>query len=68
MDGAHLLWDGCKVAILLLRYVCSHSCTACAGPYMQVNAFREDYSYLWFSDVLCCPRDHLLCLNYITPE
>ena len=25
MDGAHLLWDGCKVAILLLRYICSHT-------------------------------------------
>ena len=36
-DGAHLLWNGCKVAILLLRYIFSHSCTACAGPYMQYD-------------------------------
>ena len=21
MNGAHLLWNGCKVAILLLRYI-----------------------------------------------
>ena len=36
-DEAHLLWNGCKVAILLLRYIFSHSCTACAGPYMQYD-------------------------------
>ena len=51
--------NGCKVAILLLSHVCSHSCTACAGPRMQVGTFREDY--LWVSDVLCCP--YSLCLK-----
>ena len=41
-DGAHLLWNGCKVTILLLKYMCSHSCAACAGSCMQVSTFRED--------------------------
>ena len=36
-DGAHLLRNGCNLAILLLRYICSHSCTACAGPCMQYD-------------------------------
>ena len=36
-DGTHLLWNGCKVAILLLRYICSHSCTACAGMAQKVQ-------------------------------
>ena len=63
-DGAHLLWNGCKVAILLLRYVCSHNFTACAGHCMQVSVFREDY--LWVSDVLHYP--HLLHVLEITPE
>ena len=33
-----------------LYIICSHSCTACAGPCMQVSTFREDYYILWVSD------------------
>ena len=37
-DGTHLLGMVVRyIAILLLRYICSHSCTACAGPCMQYN-------------------------------
>ena len=44
-DGAQLLWNGCKVAILLLRYIYSHSCTASAGPCMQVSICLEKTIY-----------------------
>ena len=37
VDGVKLLWNGCKVAMLLLRYMCSHSCTACADSCMQCD-------------------------------
>ena len=37
VDGAHLLWNGCKVAIADQVYMQPWSCTACAGPCMQVS-------------------------------
>ena len=59
-----ILWNGCKVAILLLRYICSHSCTACAGPCMQVSIRLEKTISMGFR----CSLLPLFIMLQITPE
>ena len=58
-----ILRNGCKVAILLLKYIYSHSCTACAGPCMQVSKCLEKTSMGFRCSLL--PS---LGLLQITPE